>query len=205
MVLNGRRKTAARLGWLRLKEETYAMISPDFLQQIIELGPQHEDKLTHLLLNLDRDSRLSRFNCAAKDALLLQHSRQAMMTTAWLAGMFIDQRLCGVVEVYDMNPPDVVEAALLIDKAWRRLGLGIALVRAAMHWAAEQDRILLRMVFSKSNWPMRGLASRAGAQLDLAFDEVVADLPITQATRTRQNVTSAQCNVQLDWNQGTLF
>ena len=38
---------------------------------------------------------------------------------------------------------------------------------------------------------MRGLASKAGAQLDLAFDDVVADLPITQATRISKNLMLA--------------
>ena len=164
------------------------MISPARFQEVIQLGPQHEDELTHLFLNLDHESRVGRFNCVVGDALLLQHSRQALMTTAWLAGIVIHQRLHGVVEVYDMSAGGVVEAAFLVDRAWRRLGLGTALLRAAMQWAAERDRVLLRMVFSRSNWPMRGLASRAGAQLDLAFDEVVADLPIVPEAGVGQGI-----------------
>lgn len=162
------------------------MISPAFSKEVIELGPQHEDEFAHLLLNLDRESRISRFNCVAGDALLLKHSQQALMTTAWLAGIVVHQRLRGVVELYDMCRPGVVEAAFLVDQAWRRLGLCTVLLKAAQQWGAERDRVLLRMVFSRSNWPMRGLASKAGARLDLALDEVVADLPIVPAGAVRQ-------------------
>lgn len=157
------------------------MISPVCFQEVIELGWQHEDELTHLLLNLDRESRISRFNCAAGDDLLVRHSRQAMTATAWIAGIVIHQRLRGVVEVYDMSACSVVETAFVVDRAWRRLGLGTALLRAAMQWAAERDRGLLRMVFSRSNSPMRALADKAGARLDLTFDEAVtADLPLSR-------------------------
>jgi GNAT superfamily N-acetyltransferase len=109
------------------------------------------------------------------------------MTTVWLAGIVIHQRLSGVVELYDVNPQGAVEAAFLVDQAWRRRGLGTALLKAAVQWATERDRVLLRMMFSGNNWPMRGLAANAGARLDLAFDEVVADLPIAPATRVRHS------------------
>jgi hypothetical protein len=36
------------------------------------------------------------------------------------------------------------------------------------------------MIFSTDNWPMRKLARKAHARLDLAFDQVVADIPITR-------------------------
>jgi hypothetical protein len=43
------------------------------------------------------------------------------------------------------------------------------------------------MMFSRSNWPMRGLATNAGARLDLSFDEVVADLPIAPAAHLKHS------------------
>jgi GNAT superfamily N-acetyltransferase len=161
------------------------MNSPTYFHKVIELGPQHEGELARLLVDLSPESRVSRFNCAASDGFLLRHSQQALKTTAWLAGIVIHQRLRGVVEVYDMNPPGAVEAAFLVDQGWRRRGLGTALLKAAMQWAAERDRVLLRMIFSRGNWQMRGLATNAGARLDLAFDDVVADLPIAPVARVR--------------------
>ena len=90
------------------------MDPPTRFHKVIELGPQHEGELTRLLVNLSPESRVSRFNCAASDAFLLRHSQQALNAAAWLAGIVIHQRLRGVVEVYDMNPPDAVEAATSI-------------------------------------------------------------------------------------------
>jgi len=57
---------------------------------------------------------------------------------------------------------------------------GTNLLEAAVQWAARSDRILLRMIFSTDNWPMRKLAHKAHARLDLALDQVVADIPITR-------------------------
>jgi len=47
-----------------------------------------------------------------------------------------------------------------------------------MTWATECDRTMLRMLFSRCNWPMRNLASNAQARLDLVSDEVLADIAI---------------------------
>ena len=138
------------------------MDSSTCFHKVIELGPQHEGELTRLLVNLSPESRVSRFNCAARDAFLLRHSQQALKTTAWLAGIVIHQRLRGVVEVYDMNPPGVVEVAFLVDWAWRRRGFGTA----AIQCAAERDRVLLRTgshalgyTAPRDNFPVRFLQS----------------------------------------------
>ncbi len=34
------------------------------------------------------------------------------------------------------------------------------------------------MIFSRNNWPMRKLASRADARFDLVLDEIVADVAV---------------------------
>lgn len=36
----------------------------------------------------------------------------------------------------------------------------------------------MRMMFSRSNWPMRKLASKAHARFDMDFDEILADVAI---------------------------
>jgi GNAT superfamily N-acetyltransferase len=155
-----------------------AMISPTDRPSIMPLGPQHEAELARLLLSLDKASRVSRFACAASDAALIAHSQRALTTSTWIAGLFADHRLRGVVEVYDLGPPGLVEAAFLVEPDWRRRGFGTALLQAALQWASEAERIVLRMVFSRCNWPMRKLAGKADARLDLAFDEIAADVAI---------------------------
>jgi GNAT superfamily N-acetyltransferase len=157
------------------------MMSPSYCPSIMRLGPQHEADLTRLLLGLDEASRVSRFAYAASDAALIEHSQRALTTGTWTAGVFAAGQLRGVVEVYDLRAPGLVEAAFLVEQDWRRRGLGTALLTAAMQWAREAERIVLRMVFSRGNWPMRKLASKADARLDLAFDEIAADVAVASA------------------------
>ena len=154
------------------------MASPTCCPSIMPLGPQHEADLARLLLSLDEASRMSRFACAASDAALIAHSQRALTTSTWIAGLYADNHLRGVVEVYDLRPPGLVEAAFLVERDWRRRGFGTALLHAALQWAGEAERIVLRMVFSRCNWPMRKLASKAEARLDLSFDEIAADVAI---------------------------
>src|SRR5262245_95625 len=71
---------------------------------------------------------------------------------------------CGVVEAYDVEATGAVEAAFLVEHDWRRRGLGMALMQAAIQWAQENERHTLCMMFSRYNWPMRKLRQqRAGA------------------------------------------
>ena len=161
--------------------------------QTIELGPQHQGDVARLLLDLDSASRVSRFNCAVCDAVLIRHSQQALMATCWVAGIFIGDDLRGIVEAYEMNPHGLIELAFVVDRTWRRRRLGTALLEAAVQWAAESDRVLLRMVFSTNNWPMRKLASRARARLDLAFDQVVADIPVARVASLRERTSAMVC------------
>jgi GNAT superfamily N-acetyltransferase len=151
--------------------------------QVFELNRQHEDDLVDLLLSLDVASRIARFNGALDDASLLQHSRRVLTSATWIAGIFIERRLRGLVEAYDTGDPGIAEVAFLVVQSWRRRGLGTALLQAAIRWAFENDRTTLRMVFSTTNWPMRKLAGNSRARVDIAFDEIVADIAITPALR----------------------
>jgi len=104
--------------------------------------------------------------------------RVSARAATWIAGIFIERRLCGLVEVYDLEPAGTVEAAFLVEQTCRRRGFGTALLQAAIKWATESDRTVFRMLFSRGNWPMRKLARNAQARLDLVSDEVLADITI---------------------------
>ena len=149
-----------------------------FRPLIIGLDLSQEAELVRLLLALDAPSRVSRFLFAASDRSLIEHARRALSTAAWVAGAIVEGGLRGIAEIYDIGATGGVEAAFLVDRDWRRQGLGTALLRASQHWAAESKRAAIRMVFSRGNWPMRRLASTANARLDLALDEISAELPV---------------------------
>ena len=72
----------------------------------------------------------------------------------------------------------IVEAAFAVASAWRRQGVGTALLNAAIGWARMSDRSCLRMMFSRHNWPMRRLASKAKPQLDLDMEELIASVTV---------------------------
>jgi GNAT superfamily N-acetyltransferase len=161
-----------------ISQGAFAVFSSD-CYPVIEIGPQYESHLLHLLLGLDPASRISRFSCVADDAYLRRHLQQAMTSAAWLGGILLHQRLRGLVEVYDVDCAGMVEVAFLVDQSWRRRRLGTALLNATIKWSTERDRTMLRMVFPARNWPMRELASSAHARLDMAFGEMIADIAVT--------------------------
>jgi GNAT superfamily N-acetyltransferase len=142
------------------------------------LGPQHSAELSRLFLRLEATARVSRFGLATNDAYLAAYAAHALAEAAWVLGAFVDDSLRGLVEVYHDAPRGFAEAAFVVDRDWRRRGLGWALLCAACEVAAEGQAHILRMMFSRHNWPMRGLAMKAGSRFDLANNEIMADLAL---------------------------
>jgi GNAT superfamily N-acetyltransferase len=126
------------------------------------------DELCRLFLCLDAAGRCSRFGHAASDNFLARHCKHAVTHSVCIAGAFIDGRIRGVVEVYDARPNDYVEAAFVVEKDWRRQGLGWALLCTAAQIAA----------LSRHDWAMRGLAAKSGGRLDFLLGEMCVDLPV---------------------------
>jgi GNAT superfamily N-acetyltransferase len=151
---------------------------PELWPPIYPLGHQHEKELQRVLLGLDATARRHRFGQAASDAYLADYARRALANAAWIGGAFIDGRLRGVVEVYDCGGSGCAEAAFVVEHNWRRRGLGWALLREALRTAAESKMRTLRMIFSRQNWPMRRLATRAGGTVDIVLDELLVDVAL---------------------------
>jgi GNAT superfamily N-acetyltransferase len=149
------------------------------------LGRQHEAEMMNLMVSLDDLSRYSRFGFLATDDWLIQYCHGAVAAAAVILGAYVDDRLRGVGEVYDTGVPGVAEAAFLVDRSWRNHGLGTALVRSATQWADRSGRGILRLIISRANWPMRKLADRAGARLDLVNDEISADIAVCESVRVQ--------------------
>jgi GNAT superfamily N-acetyltransferase len=142
------------------------------------LGPPDEIAFRDLLLGLDEASRISRFSCVLGDDGIVRHARRALREAAWVAGLSVDGELCGLVELYETCEPGAVEAAFAVTKCWRRQGVGTALLFAAIEWARRSHHASLRMIFARGNWPMRRLAGKAEASLDLALDKLIASIAI---------------------------
>jgi len=146
------------------------------------LGPQHAAELSQLFLRLEATARVSRFGLATNNAYLAAYAARALAEATWILGAFVDDSLRGLVEIYGDAPLGFAEAAFVVDQEWRRRGLAWALLCAATDVAAEGPAHTLRMMFSRHNWPMRGLATKAGSRLDLFHDELVADVVLCRTT-----------------------
>jgi GNAT superfamily N-acetyltransferase len=88
----------------------------------------------------------------------------------WVLGAFVNDALSGAAEIYCNRLDGDAEVAFAVDRAWRRRGIGTALLEATMHIAAEASTNTLRMLYSRHNWPMPKLASKAAGRLDVEVD-----------------------------------
>ena len=92
-------------------------------------------------------------------------------------GAFVGSRLLGLLKIYKGGAGHV-EVALIVERRWQNKGVGWALLSAAMEWGRQSDTQNIRLIFSRNNWPMRAIARKAGAQFNLVFGEIHADIAI---------------------------
>jgi hypothetical protein len=91
-------------------------------------------------------------------------------------GVFVDRRLRGLLEIYGGSASGPTEAAVVVDQKWGRRGLGWMLLKAAMNWTNARNGGPIRLIFSRHNWPLRQLTSKASAKFDFVCDEVCAEI-----------------------------
>jgi GNAT superfamily N-acetyltransferase len=125
-----------------------------------ELGPEHQAELVRLTQCLGPPFSTSK----------------TLAPVNWSAGAFVNQHLRGFVEGRSSKIPSLIEISLIVEPAWRRRGLGGALLEAAVCWGKATGRSTLRMIFSRHDWPMRKLASKANARFDMVLDGMSADI-----------------------------
>jgi GNAT superfamily N-acetyltransferase len=109
---------------------------------------------------------------------LISQSTEPAMT--WTAGLFVANELTGVTRASAASREGHVEAMLFVDEEWRRQGIGSMLLSEALDWSRRRDAATLRLVCDRTDWPMRQLAEKFGARLDLVFGQMVADIPLVQ-------------------------
>jgi GNAT superfamily N-acetyltransferase len=142
---------------------------------------EHEGQLVEFLCGLDRFSRVNRFGHSASDARLEAYAKGAIASAAFIAGVFAQGRIIGVVEVFEPSRDGVAEAAFAVATNWRRQRVGSDLLVVARQWAEQFGIRTLRMFISSNNWPMRQFAHNAGARLDFDLNEISADIAVATA------------------------
>jgi GNAT superfamily N-acetyltransferase len=143
---------------------------------IAKLDAEHASDFSQLLIALDDRSRCSLFGYVVSDATLVKHAEAATQDASKVFGIFVDDQLRGVLEAYTRPNARHAEVTLVVHQSWRRRGLGTALIRSAQKWAVSSNLETLRLRFSPKNWPMRHLAQKADARLDMMLDQMSADI-----------------------------
>ena len=131
------------------------------------------------LFNIDQSSRCNTFKWAATDSNGIDHSSRALPDRPRLLGAFVNCQLQGLLKFCRAGVPGDCEVALVVAPHWRRKGLGWALLRGAMRLGLQTHARSIRMIFPRTNWPMRKIARNANAQLDLVLDQIHAVVALT--------------------------
>jgi GNAT superfamily N-acetyltransferase len=149
-----------------------------FAPRITDMSDQCRSDFVDLLVGLDSASRCSRFGFAANDTILAKHAATAIRHASKVIGIYPENHLRGVLEAYPCPNGDPTRIAVVVDQNWRRQGLGTALIQSALQWASSQQLEVVRLTFSRANWPMRHLAHKLNARLDVLLDELCADITV---------------------------
>jgi GNAT superfamily N-acetyltransferase len=147
--------------------------------------------MCRLLLSLEPLARFSRFNQVVNDSFLANHTESALLNASSVVGAFVDEHLRGIVEIYDSGSGAYSEAMLVVEKEWRRRGLGWELLQAAMKMSGDINVNVLRVIFHRNNWPMRKLADKAGGTFDISLDEIAVGIPLRQNESIKTATTLA--------------
>jgi GNAT superfamily N-acetyltransferase len=147
---------------------------------IVPLGSCDEADLVRLLQRLDEPSRVGRFGAVTSDPVLAAHARRALTHADWISSVVMETGLRAVAEIYKLGSraPCIAEAAFVVEQRWRRCGIATALLHASVEWARGSGIETLRMVFLRSNWPMRKLARKGRATLSFLDEEISADISV---------------------------
>ena len=112
----------------------------------------------------------------------------AFSSVRWMAGACVADQLTGFIQVRHTSLEGPVATSVYVDVGWRRQGIGTLLLAAAIDWAASQRANALRLTCERSDWPMRHLARKFGARLDLVLGQLVADVSIDQRSTQTVNI-----------------
>lgn len=134
----------------------------------------------HFLSRLDTESRCRRFGAPLSDAALDLQAITALENAELMLGIFSEQRLRGLLELYRQGGSGVMELLIVVEGASRRRGMGRRLLNASMLQALDMDARSVDLVYTSDNWPMRRLAQRAGARIDLSFGAFRARIDLVQ-------------------------
>lgn len=139
------------------------------------------------LLRLDSDARYSRFLAFMSDAVVAAHANSCFGADTSVFGFFVDGEIRGAVEMHQLTSPGGVriseaETAFSIEKAWRRKGIGSALLDRVILAARNRGLQAVIVTCLPQNSAMQNLAKKFGAVLHSEPDEVSGKIKVALPT-----------------------
>jgi GNAT superfamily N-acetyltransferase len=131
--------------------------------QIRRLLPADMSTYCDHMVGLDRQSRNDRFEGAMSDGAIINYATRPLKEGEYLYGAFDGDCLCGVGELRSSVPSGSethAEAALSVDGAHRRQGIGAQLFERLRLAAAEHGIDVIDLIALPSNLAMRAIARK---------------------------------------------
>lgn len=123
---------------------------------------------------------------AVGDRAAAAYAAQAMVAPGLIVGVFVDGTLRAIGELRPFGPgqPDArrAEAALTVERGYRRAGLGWKLLRRLAEAARNRGIVELRLRCLPHNVAMRRLVAGLGAELRLTEGESEGAIRLAQPT-----------------------
>lgn len=144
------------------------------------LGPDDADRYLDHLMRLDSQDRRFRFFDNPPEFMIALHAGAATSDGRAVLACAAEGEIRGAAELV----PDVTDAALgelafSVERRWRRLGLGAALMRKMIDIAREKGVSRLELEILPENEAMQALARRFATDLEPRGDTIVAKISAT--------------------------
>lgn len=153
------------------------------------LWPSDRVMVEAYFLRLDPDTRANRFMAAVSDAAAVAYAARALTVEGLVFGGFVEGTLRALGELRPLTGPlpglslgRDAEAAFAVERGFRRNGLGHALFRRIVSAARNRGVRDLHVRCLSRNGPMRGLATKLGAEVTLADGEAEGALVLARPT-----------------------
>lgn len=139
------------------------------------------------LMRLDPESRHDRFGMATSDAFIAQYVARSADLDDLIYGFFVDGELRGAGELRGLGPTGMehwraAEAAFSVERPWRGLGVGEALMGRIVRAARNRRAGTLYMSCLSRNRAMQALARRFSAELTFEAGETTTALAVEGPT-----------------------
>ena len=153
------------------------------------LWPSDHEAIRAHFARLDPETRASRFMAAVSDRVVLAYAERSFAKAGLMYGVFVGGMLRGLGELRpegrrslgrELSPR--AEAAFSVERAVRRRGIGSILFRRIVGAARNRGVAELHVRCLHENTPMRLLAVKLGAELQLSGPEMDGTLRLDRPT-----------------------